>query len=64
MKRKTLLFACAPGPAALVAFVALRLTGVTSWPWWLILAPAWIPAVAAAVIVGFALAIIKAAGRS
>lgn len=31
------------GGLLLVAFVVLKLTGVISWPWFWVLAPAWIP---------------------
>jgi hypothetical protein len=38
-------------PAALLAFVVLKLAGVTNWSWWWALAPAWIP-VAALLLLG------------
>ena len=38
-------------PALLLAFLALRLAGVTNWSWWWALAPAWIP-VAALLLLG------------
>jgi hypothetical protein len=30
-------------PVVLLAFVALKLAGVTDWSWWWTLAPAWAP---------------------
>lgn len=41
-------------------FVALRLTGVIDWPWWLVLAPTW-GAVALAAVLGAVLAIVTVA---
>jgi hypothetical protein len=38
-----------------VALVVLKLCGVISWPWWLILSPLWIPLL---LLVGLYLAII------
>ena len=36
-------------PAAVQAVsLALKLAGVTRWPWWLVLAPAWVTAIIAA----------------
>lgn len=32
-------------------FITLKLLGVITWSWWWVLAPAWIPAVIALVIV-------------
>lgn len=31
--------------AFLILFVGLKLGGVIDWPWWLVLAPFWVPAV-------------------
>lgn len=38
--------------ALLVVFVALRLTGVIDWSWWVVLAPLWVPALVVAVLIG------------
>ena len=31
------------GGLLLLAFIVLKLTGVISWSWWWVLAPAWLP---------------------
>ncbi|MEU3452124.1 hypothetical protein ABZ671_00575 [Micromonospora sp. NPDC006766] len=37
--------------ALTIAFIVLKLTGVIGWSWWLVLAPIWISAGLAALIV-------------
>lgn len=40
-----------------IAFVVLKLCGVVSWSWWAVLAPLWVPAVAAVAVVLGAVAV-------
>lgn len=43
-----------PGALTLI-FIVLKLTHIIDWSWWWVLAPAWISAGLAAVIIGIAL---------
>lgn len=45
--------------AAQALLLALRLSGVIRWPWWAVLAPAWVTVIAAA---GFAALVLAALG--
>ena len=38
-------------PGLTIAFVTLKLADYIDWSWWLVLAPTWVPAIIAAVIV-------------
>ena len=50
--------------AALQAmFLGIRLAGVVRWPWWLVLAPLWVPAAAVVVFLGFDLFALSRWGR-
>ena len=37
---------------AVIAFIALKLTGVVAWSWWWVLSPLWIGAAALALLAG------------
>lgn len=53
------------GAALLVLFVALKLTGVVDWSWWLVLAPVWVTLAGAILILtlGFVLLVAIAASE-
>lgn len=40
-----------------ILFIGLKLTGYISWSWWWVLAPVWIPAVLAIIVVLIILAV-------
>lgn len=48
--------------ALTILFIALKLTEVISWPWWLVLFPLWIGAVVVAVAFALILAVIFVKG--
>lgn len=51
MKRRTVV-AQAVSCTTLAAFLSLRLAHVTSWSWWWVLSPFWVPVAATALILG------------
>lgn len=51
------------GSALLIVFIVLKLVGVIDWSWWWVLAPLWVGAILAALIIGITLLVLWKKGE-
>lgn len=46
-----------------IVFITLKLTGYIAWSWWWVLAPLWIPAIFAILVIGAVLVYAVSTGK-